>query len=832
MSKKIFAYTFDEFKNQIYTNISGKIILKEAKRMLTLFFALSQNTKSKLKVEGYFEFITLANEFFNFYSMCKKFRKKSFENLEAWQNEKISDYELMKKEYENYLAKNNFIPYDFVESEENMNFDFVNQFKKIIFVDVIEFSPLDKFLIEKLEQNFDVEFILQLSNQNDFDEQNLELSNNFNIQNAEFNKIEIFKVGEEMELAANLISYFDGKIGNDIFTPNISKNTLHKTFPKYFNSIELKVLDDTELYNFFKIQHDLLASLVHELHKALSLLTLEKYINSNSFKKNYEITTDDIKTFYKILDNNYQYFSRELLEDENFLRISSESFNDKLLKIYFDILKISELKSVEEFLDFYKNNINILNACEKNYSDIIERLFEAFDLAKTSESLENNFFNKIFPENISLGIFTLIIKYMNNIELREIFDSQEKISVIKNIELAKERHTRDSFFVDITSSNLPGPLNDGLIFTEFQRRTNGLLTLEQARLQKKYRFFQNILTSKSSIIYFAENKNQSVFISPFLEELATKLNLEIQDAPLTQNIILENLKFNFSNSNIILDLNLQQNNSQEKNQIEKNISEDISERKIILGAYDYEELKKCEYKFFLKNILGLTHIKGEINKNLSSKFFGTFVHEFLEQIGKEKSKDIEEKNNFEVSDELLERKFWYLMIKNKYKIPLHTENYFRKILFKTFSENIKRFYKYLEIIFSGEQVQKFSSEKSESNIFIKDEILSVKLSGRVDLNIESEKQKLIFDYKTGNINALQLDFYSILLYGDENLSSKYIFNPLKKGVPEEQKKISLTVADMKEKIQNFIDVKYYSKAEKASDCLYCDYFEICRKELD
>lgn len=818
--------TLDEFKNKIYK--TDKIILREAKRMISLYLALSSKLKERLNITGYYEFITLANEFFSFYTNKSKYLIKEYKNIEKWQVEKIEDYRAMKQEYEDYLEKNNFIPLEWIENFKHLNLSYIGTFKKVIFIDIVDFTPLDKELIKEIGKYIDIEFSLQLK-EGDFDELELNIKE-ISLGKTEKN-IKIYKVSEEIEEGINLIESFNNKLGNDIFTPNIDDTKLNLILPKYFTSMKLSVLNDTQIYNFLRVQYDILGSFVPEFKNAISFSSLEQGMNQKAFKLNYNIRADEIEIFYKLIDDSYKYFLPELILDENFQKICTEELGMKLVKIYEDILTISKFTSVEEYFNFYKNEPNLIGLFEKNYTNIVEKFFEAFTLAKTSELLDEKAgLKSIFIENKSLGILNLIIKYMNNMELNELKPKygkdkkEDKISVIKDLNLAIDRQERESYFIGITSKNLPGNENDGTIFTEYQKQENGLKTKEKIRLEKKYRFFQGVLTSKNSIIYYIENSGNYETISPFLEELIEKCDLKIQPATINLEESLIRIEESLKSEKL----------SCEKypiDNLEKTI-DDIQDRKINLGTYDYTDLHECEYKYYLGRMLKINRIKVNLERNFSPKFLGILVHEFLEQIGRMKKEEIEKEQYFILNRERVEKELGYLLRKYRYKIPVHLDNYFKEVLFELFIKNTEEFYKYLKRTFKDVHVNKFSSEASKySTVPFLHEKIEVYLRGRVDLAVETNMGKYIVDYKTGKKNEFQLDFYSILLYGNEEAAEKMIFNPMS-GTKENATKIILTSEIIKEKLTNFINTTYYSKAEKKGYCKNCDYMGICRKELD
>ncbi|MFW5988478.1 MAG: PD-(D/E)XK nuclease family protein, partial [bacterium] len=111
------------------------------------------------------------------------------------------------------------------------------------------------------------------------------------------------------------------------------------------------------------------------------------------------------------------------------------------------------------------------------------------------------------------------------------------------------------------------------------------------------------------------------------------------------------------------------------------------------------------------------------------------------------------------------------------------------------------------------------------------------LNGRIDLLLETKEKNYIIDFKTGSGSTDQLDFYALLIAGEDNLAGddklsfaleKSIYNVL------EKKFIGCrpgTEMDLKEKIEEnlqlFLEKReyYFEYKSRCKDCIMTD---ICR----
>ncbi|MGL4253187.1 MAG: PD-(D/E)XK nuclease family protein [Fusobacteriaceae bacterium] len=811
--------TIDEFYGKIF--LTDRVILKEAKRMLTLFSSLNREEKKKLGMENYYDFITLADQFFKFFRQSKENLIEDYSILEKWQIERVEKFNLLKEYYEEFLKRGNFIPADWIKSIENLNLNYIENFKKIIFVDQLEFNPLEQESIRRISEIVPVEIVLQCR-KGDFDEERFKLKT-MTMAPEEKIKINLIQTEDKMDTGITLLQEFQGEKGNDIFTPVLDKNTLAEIFPGYFRTTALETLDKSEIYILLKGLYEILVTCEPRLKSALSLKTVEEYITERSFQTNYRITPQGIKEFYILLRDDYKYYSPEIMAEDSFKKYLEWEITEVLNKIYLDISRIGKFKKVNDFENFFREDIKIMEIIEPEYTDIMEKFFEALELAQSSENLYGKGgFKSLFSEDLSKNIFNLILKYMNNIEIKSLErEGDSPLAVVKSLNLAKERRERKIYFTDLTADNLPGRAGGDIFLTEEQKKKLGMMTGEEEKLIKKYRFFQSIFTCREAVLLCGKNLK----ISPFIEELIIHYNLEFQKRENREKISREIMK------NSLPGTELYSRKLEEDGELPKEC-EDYPEG-IHLGAYSYNNLEGCTYRFYLENLLLLNPVSESYERNMSSKFLGIFVHETLEKIARRKYKEIKDRGDFFLSHEFIRENLIESFRDNRYKIPLHLDNYFQEILIENIVGNIADFYRILEKKYSGIRIERFQPEKSgtERKPFISHET-DVYLSGRVDLLIEAQSGNCIIDYKTGKKNDRQLDFYAIMLYGSHERAEKAIFNVItgKTEWYEEDKKV-LTAEEMRGKIYNFLLDESYHLAEKTGICTYCSYINICRREL-
>lgn len=832
--------TFNELKEQIF--YTDKVILKEAKRILAFYTSIPKDIKEELGIKSYYDVIDFANDFFDYYREIKINKVDKIENIQNWQEKYFLHFEKIKESFDRLLEKYNYIPSDWIEDLQYYKKDFFGRFNKIIFVDIVEFEKVYRDIIVDLGEEKEVEIALQME-KGSFDEENLKFSETILPETSPSN-IFIYQSKDELEESMSLIYLLKEKAKKgEFYSPAPENSEFFNLFPFYFGKSQAVTMNDTKLYAFLNVQLNLLLNMEERLGETYNLLEFEKAFENRAFKEYYSLTEEDIRLIKKISSNFYQYISLDILHSNEVQYLIGEDigFTKKLEKIFKDFSGILRLKSVDELYNYFKNEISLEKFIQKEYGDVFEKFFEIFGIMKENENMSiHKSFKSYFDGNLGIALLKLTIQYMKDIAIT----SNEKVDservIIKNIESAlyanetkhlfrdQGRFSKTNFFIDITSDLMPGNIKDNLIFTEKQRKELSLTTKEEKREIKKYRFFQMIFTNRNSVIFTKKNEDKGIDISPFIDELCIKYDLKINSAPIELNKSIEILKKSIPSS-VIGNLEFK------KGEFSKEES-DFKDNRLNIGAYDYDNLVKCPLKFYFQKLAQLIPEKDSEVDYLNKQFLGTMVHKILENIVRDIWKDVLSKGIYEIDREIIVEAINREIKNNRSKILVQMDIYLQEILIPLLSENIEIFFKKLALKYRNINIRRFQGEKDAGkNIpFIQDKI-DVYLRGKADLVIESDMGNEIIDYKTGGAQEAQLDYYSIILFGDETKAEKTIFNVIK-GDMKAPNKVELTKEGLKENILEFLDNPFYIRNEKKNVCENnghsCEYIDICGKKRD
>lgn len=832
--------TFNELKEQIF--YTDKVILKEAKRILAFYTSIPKDIKEELGIKSYYDVIDFANDFFDYYREIKINKVDKIENIQNWQEKYFLHFEKIKESFDRLLEKYNYIPSDWIEDLQYYKKDFFGRFNKIIFVDIVEFEKVYRDIIVDLGEEKEVEIALQMEKCS-FDEENLKFKETILPETSPSN-IFIYQSKDELEESMSLIYLLKEKAKKgEFYSPAPENSEFFNLFPFYFGKSQAVTMNDTKLYAFLNVQLNLLLNMEERLGETYNLLEFEKAFENRAFKEYYSLTEEDIRLIKKISSNFYQYISLDILHSNEVQYLIGEDigFTKKLEKIFKDFSSILKLKSVDELYNYFKNEISLDKFIQKEYGDVFEKFFEIFGIMKENENMSiHKSFKSYFDGNLGIALLKLTIQYMKDIAVT----SNEKVDservIIKNIESAlyanetkhlfrdQGRFSKTNFFIDITSDLMPGNIKDNLIFTEKQRKELNLTTKEEKREIKKYRFFQMIFTNRNSVIFTKKNEDKGIDISPFIDELCIKYDLKINSAPIELNKSIEILKKSIPSS-VIGNLEFK------KGEFSKEES-DFKDNRLNIGAYDYDNLVKCPLKFYFQKLAQLIPEKDSEVDYLNKQFLGTMVHKILENIVRDIWKEVLSKGIYEIDREIIVEAINREIKNNRSKILVQMDIYLQEILIPLLSENIEIFFKKLALKYRNINIRRFQGEKDagKNTPFIQDKI-DVYLRGKADLVIESDMGNEIIDYKTGGAQEAQLDYYSIILFGDETKAEKTIFNVIK-GDMKAPDKVELTKEGLKENILEFLDNPFYIRNEKKNICENnghsCEYINICGKKRD
>lgn len=453
----------EEFKELAFS--TNKVILSEAKRFVSLYNCMKKEF-TELNINNYFESIEFSDKFFKYYAELNRSLCEKDIELEEWQKKYFEIFHRFKEKYEIYLNERNYIPKDWVEDIKYLDLTIFKKYKKIVFVDIVNFTPLDKYVISKLEEFIDVVIRVQ-GEPGVFDEENLELKEVY-LPRTQKVEISMLEVQDELELIGNLLDIMKMKNHmTNIFSPEADTNEYSKVFPNNFMRGSFYTLNDTKFFKFLNAQSELIGAMEPRMDNLIPIKKFLEGIKNLEMQEYYGITKEDMEYIYGQIDWDYKY-------------IGTES-NEKISEIYEDIVKVSKIESIDKFITYFNELLSLNMFREKIYVDFYDKLQEYMGYAKTTEiMLEEREIKSCFRNGGD--ILKFLLQYFNDVEIIRNDNSEGKY-LIKPMENCKVTPSRESIFINISTKYLPRVKRDSLYLTEKQKKKMDLLITK--RKEKK-----------------------------------------------------------------------------------------------------------------------------------------------------------------------------------------------------------------------------------------------------------------------------------------------------------------------------------------------------------
>jgi hypothetical protein len=808
--------TLKEFKERLLS--SEKIVIKEEKLPLILFSVLTAAEKSELKLDNYQDIYQFSERFFAYFKLLQDYSLEGFEELTEWQKKRGNRLKEIKKRYQNKLDQLGYLDQLSLGEKENLNTGFLSDYQKINFFNILDFTPHFKDLLQKLNQNFEVELHLQLK-KGDFDEDKL-LLKEITMPKIAPSKIEIRKNNSNLKgLTALLEELSETKTGTEIIDP-AAEIAVADILSQELNLTDYKSFGETPLYIFLESIYQLYQQGKKGSEILIELKELYSLTGQDLFKNWLELDAAALIKIKDLIRDDYYYLDQELIKAEL-------PALKKLLNFLKEIRKVKNIGNLLELLSGFSDFL-----LEAQAKEITEKFNDSLLELKSIEEMGIVKSWQDYYSDPGAGLFALFLNHLKFKNIR-LFQTTEGLDFLSSDTAARKKRKK-VLFNNCIQENF-SLKKDGLFFlSEKQIQDNGLQLKHQKLLLKKYNFLRHIFSSEKAVIFTVENEDQNISPAVILEELALEYGLEFKNSKLkglSEKEILNNL-FNFDS-----EAELKANCSADFNQELKVESEDFSSS-FNFSYYKYKYLKDCYHRFYLEQLVRLDTTL-EIKPALSLMALGILTHTvFGELILYARDNKV---SPTEIEASVRKKIIKKSIKKNELKIDKDYLNYYNQIIFKSLDRSFIRFaellQKYLPQDYNNILVE-WPQWNRKLQRYFKAAGIDFHLSGRIDLLLLNENDYFIIDFKTGSGDSKQLDFYSLMLrqnFKDQlpTDSSKAIYNVFAEDFEHSYHKIEKEDqlgAELKELSLELFTAGVYERIYK-SRCQRCPYKEICRVEV-
>ncbi|MDY6172082.1 MAG: PD-(D/E)XK nuclease family protein [Fusobacterium necrophorum] len=808
-----------------YLFVSSHAILKDVKRIFFLYRCLSKEMKNAWQIQSYFDFVDIANEFFMLYEEIQGKEAELETMISAWQKEKYNFFKELKERLEKKQGK--YLLKEFAWTKERYSPQNLHHFSKIVFFDIPSFPNRCKTLLPLLQEDFDLEFVLQVPRE-DFEEEKLMLRQvSPKLWEGDFF---CYEVGSEWEEALYLLTEKEKK---DFFVYSSSPHEKHfsSLFPQSFIDSSRNSFNKTKLYQFIELQLNLLREKEVGQKDTLPLEALLSAVQKRICREYYGFWEEDFILLRKLLKEEYRLISIKLLQNTNYIKIIGEhpSFYQKVSIFLEDLFAIETWKTGKDIYDYFEQHIEIQKWKEEEYPDVLDVFYEVLSrLYANQESADFPSYDKYFEGNLGRNLYQLLYRSLDSIYLKSAQSFSEEKMEIRDWHsvMYEKKKERAAVFLNLDDKSLPKITNFSHFLTEHQKQQLGCQSREESTLVEKYRFYQALYSQKSLVFLVQKSEEDNKTLSSFVEEFLRNQGKTMEKSPYSKEFFLQSLRESFQAKS-----SWQGEEEIGYRELKKENEELLQEGNFCLGAYDWRNLQACTKYFYFSRVLQEPFRTETLSFGISPKQLGIICHRFLEKIGKTQWKIFLKEKHFAISDDTLVEYLEEEFQREALRIPSFLKNYLEKIVYPRILKNTKSFLHTIEKKYHQENISRFQGEKGiqrEGIYFGKN--FTVSFQGRADLIIETDQRKEIIDYKTGKTIEDQLDFYAFLLYGEEeNVEGRY-FNLWDGIFSSAKKKEDLSFSFFEEYFESFEKDEFYHISEKKSFCIYCPYQKICRRE--
>jgi hypothetical protein len=805
-------YTFDEFKEEFF--LSEFPLLREEKRLLTLYKIMSEVDREFFRLHDYFKAIDFLQKLLPFWQELAEESVSDEQVLEIlaqtesagdWQQEMYRRIVQLKHNYQNYLQQNGLSDPVFNLDLNKVDSTIYQNLQQVVVVNQFYYTKLEKKILENVQLPVKIYYQLPADMIN---QENLQLQRAItaaDIATSLTDKISVAQFKDDFSMLAHLF--------NQLQAPAtiLDFRFQQQPYSAFFDPQKFAIASGNTFSQsrFFQFLHNL-----HQLHtdfedSKFSLQTLLDACLDDLFLEYFDIEEKaELRAqLFKLIDRDFKQIDIDFFTEENLL----QKLLLDLVAIIDDLNKVKDAQTLVEFYSYKLDLAKFSQTYEFKYTDLPEVYFQALaDFASLDNSVEN--WREIFPNKLAPMLGQLFLDYLKPQKPKSTSESRPAYK-ITNLQDTRNLKFNKLHILHISEGVLPAARKNQFLFSENQRQKLGLKTYEDIKNRDKYYFYRLLAQSEQPIIYTIHSETENVEVSSFLEELRL--------AGLTEKF----QKYEAS-PQLYAEFFGQFKSSSQQWPIPQQIpadffhipfhTDDFAPQKFKVSFSSWNNFQQSPFEYYFQNILGLRQHQPEIEADFSSTLLGDIAHDVLNRVWQKyiaafKTNKLSG-NFYKYAENFIQNAVELIQgsYKLKYKAPQnYSEEYFRKVFLELIKEGVKNFILrlynnylpengWLQVMpEKGKATEKFVSEHDGIKIFLR---------GRADLQVETSAGKIcIFDYKTGAANYPKVKRYLNQLIFYETLY--YLLDDPQKQEVLDSAIYFIEAKELKRKKKNDLDVK-------------------------
>ncbi len=815
-------FDWNSFKEMIFP--VNSLVLKEEKLSIVLFSLLTSSEKRFLNINEYGDVLEFSSLFHNYYLERSEYLVDSRPLLDGWQKKRLELLEDIRARYLNWLRENNYSDKSLVYDLKNYKITGIKEFDRIVIINPIKTTPLEKEIIKKLDIEFGVEIFLQLEESN-YSKEDLELES-FRLPAELEVDLRLYTAEEDTgQLASALNIALDNKA--EIISPNLNKKNYRKLLSeKEVNVQEALNLTESSLYRFLKSCYNLLLN-YEPAGKGLGLLPVKQLLNAINqpvVAEYFDFEIKEVKEGFKdLISKGYFYLNGKIIEESL-----------PALKPLFQLINdLGEVKGLTELID-YLDGLKLEKLADPLYKDEIDQFYDGLLELSAIEKMglvEN--WSKFFNRSAQ-GVMDLVLNYLKFKKISTGIGVDKERLLLEDFLLAPASNRQSLIILNASQGELPAGSSKSFLLNPEQRADLGLPTARDEQKWQRYYFFRHVLTAEEAAVFALDNQDENLSPGSLMEELKFKYGLEYEKSPVQRsdylrffnNIFESKSGYNFG----------QMGREEYSTDLKQNLVEETGGR-TSLTYYKYKRIKDCYHRYYLEHIIGLESGLELPDKAMNPMVFGIMVHNLMDRVITDLKPEImanmgDLTGYSERIEEIVDRTIakYYLFYDQRFK------GYYKKIIKPRLVDSIFSFIEGLFRRLSGPSEGELSdwdwkleyTPEKRGDSFYQGAGMEFYLSGRIDLLVETGQERALVDFKTGSGSVDQLEFYSLLLDNGSLIKKKYIYNIIDQLFQSANTGTGNELAEkIRLELEELTGSEYYTRIYK-SRCERCPYLAICQ----
>ena len=801
-----------------------EIVLREEKLSVVLFELLTEKEKSRLGIENYNDIIEFSARFHRFYHELNEYQVEAVDitGLDAWQEQRLNLFEDLLGRYEEKLKEEGYTSPIIFRDFANFSTAALDKFERLVFLNVVFFTPFEKKMLKKLDEEIPVKIILQLP-EKDFEEDKLHFQG-LSLPETWPGRLNIYKLDEDNYQLINSLNLSKPQI-SEILSPALEDTDYAGVLsPEIVEMERTDEFNSCRIYRFLEALYELLAA-SPLAEKRLSLPELFSALSRDYFRRYFAVSSAALEKVRELIRDDFVYLSKEMARSEL----------EEALSVFEELEELKELENMPMLVE-YLDELEMGILSSPYFSNDVEQFYDALLELTALEDMQLVSSWTDYYTDPALGLLDRFLQYIEFKSIKPALPEGEKEINIGELLGAVQKHREHVVVINASQNWLPSPRGRDFLLTENQRRQSGLPWGEKNRAKQRYRFFRHLLTAAEADVLALENEEENLTPGAFLEELKLEYDLEYADPAVTSDDIPQFYE------------NILSGNKQENGELLpeiENLPENEKDpcltaqdfpgrgRDYNLSFYKYKTLKNCFFQFFCQHILKIPEEFAGVDVEISPKTYGSMVHIMAEEIMREWKSGGE----LDVSEDKIRMVVEDIMDDFSLKMDHRFQPYYDKVVRDDLIESLREFFNSPESPLAEEKefdrVEIEHSVSDKGGSFLETEPVSFYLSGRVDLLLRQDDWGLLIDFKTGGCELEQLDFYELLLRGaaipGENFRlEKYFYQIVdRRFIKAQPKNRNEFHQNLQQLLQKFVSGGEYTK-NQTSQCYNCRYRNICR----